>query len=105
MQEAMKLMMSGCEDIQVNELSAKYCYAMSLQTCADIVKNGFLQKQHILLLEFMEMIGRVAFIYYASETDVPLFEKINRVLDAWLPTVNATRQEAEYFCDSDSEQY
>ena len=56
---------------------------MSLQTTHDIVKNSYLKCCHIDFIEFLEMIGRVADV--AFQSDEPLYLKINRVLDEWLP--------------------
>jgi len=55
------------------------------------------------------MIGRVAATFYASDAATPLHEKINKVLDEWLPMVNCIRQEPEYYetvggMDSDSDE-
>jgi hypothetical protein len=45
---------------------------------------------HIELLEFMEMIGRVADCN-SLDADIPLHVKINKVLDEWFTLINATR--------------
>ena len=42
------------------------------------------------LLEFMELIGRVADIYM-HELSKPMYEKINYVLDEWLSLINYER--------------
>ena len=38
---------------------------------------------HMSLLEFMELIGRVADTHF-NDLNKPLYEKINYVLDEWL---------------------
>lgn len=79
------------EPFELGDAQARFCYSMSLQTTPDIVKNGFLKLCHIEFMEFLEMIARVADIYYVDND--PLFEKINKVLDRWLPLVDKERRE------------
>ena len=97
--EAMQLMTEDsplklrCED-------AAFCYAYSLMTLPNIVKNSFLMVDHLTLVEFMELIGRVADIRM-YEMDQPLHQKINYVLDAWLPLVQYEREEPKYYESDD----
>lgn len=74
------------EPFELGDDQAKFCYSMSLQTTADIVKNGFLKLCHIEFIEFLEMVARVADTVYI-QNNLQLFEKINKVLDEWLPFV------------------
>lgn len=48
------------------------------------------------------MIGRVADTHYCDE-ELPLHEKVNRVLDEWLALVGELRREPIYFEESCSE--
>lgn len=51
------------------------------------MKHANVKMYHIEMLEFLEMTGRVAETYYSGE-NIPLHEKINKVLDEWLPLIN-----------------
>ena len=51
-------------------------------------------------LEFLEMIGRVADCAFPDE-DWPLEQKINKVLDVWLPLVGCERKKPKYFMESE----
>ena len=82
--------------VQLSEKDAQTCYALSLMTCQNIVKSGYLQVDHISLLEFYEMIGRCADVFQ-HEADKPLHEKINFVLDEWLAIVGYERREPQYY--------
>ena len=46
------------------------------------------------------MIGRVADCAYPDE-DMPLEEKINQVLDVWLPLVGCERKKPKYYAKSE----
>lgn len=87
------------ETVGLNEEQARFCYGMSLQTQADIVKNSFMKCWHIEVIEFLEMIGRCANMLYQDQ--IPLHKKINRLLDEWLPLCDQERKEPNYFKGSD----
>ncbi len=59
---------------------------------------------HLDLLEFTEMIARVADRYF-SEQETYLHDKINYVLDEWLPLVNEERKEPLYYAEDESDEY
>lgn len=67
----------------------------------DIVKHGRTHLWQIDFLEFMELVARAASLI-CPERDVDgtilqLHEKVNRVLDEWLPLVGCQRHEPEYY--------
>ena len=51
------------------------------------MKNTFVKACHIDLIEFLELVGRVAHCTYSDEPEIKLHEKINRVIDEWLGLV------------------
>jgi len=65
-------------------------------TCPDLVKNAYLCVSHITFVEFLELVGRVAFMHL-EEMDEPLEVKINFILDEWLSLVGCERLESVYF--------
>lgn len=81
---------------RLNEKDAKICYAFSLQTCINLVKHSTNQVDHISLLEFFELIGRAADSHFV-ESDKPLAEKIEYLLDEWLFLINEVRLPAEQY--------
>ena len=82
--------------IKLQERDAVACYALCQMTCPDLVKNSFLSVGHITFIEFLELVGRVADIYF-QDLDAPLEVKINFVLDAWLQLVDKQREDSQYF--------
>ena len=54
------------------------------------------------------MIGRFADVYMADSADMPLFKKVDYVLDEWLSLAKYTRQEPDQYerggDDSDAEE-
>lgn len=101
MNEAIKLM-TKTTNVLLSENDAKFCYAMSLQTCPDIIKHGSQRYLYIEFIEFLEMIGRVA-DKFIVDNEIPLHVKINRVLDEWLNLINVQREPSVYFLDGDSD--
>jgi hypothetical protein len=86
---ALQLMMHDTK-IKLSEKDARACYGLSQQTCPDIVSQGNLRINHLDLLEFTELIGRVADRYF-SEEELFLHTKIEYVLDEWLRVVGMHR--------------
>jgi hypothetical protein len=78
--------------IKLSDTDAYFCYAYCKQSLADIVKHSQVRTAHLDLIEFYELIGRVADTFYCDE-EIELHEKIDRVLDEWLKLVCEVRQE------------
>jgi hypothetical protein len=100
-EECMHLMTKQTS-IHLREKDAMICYAMSQQTVPDLVRNSYLRLQHIDLLEFNEMIARVADVHFC-DLDIPLHQKIEKVLDEWLGIIGELRKEPVYFEGNDSD--
>jgi len=82
----------------LTEKDARACYGLCQQTCADIVTQGNFRLNHLDLIEFTELIGRVADRYFHEE-ELFLHTKIDYVLDEWLRIVDRYRQEPKYFAE------
>ena len=63
--DAIQLMMNDTK-IKLGERDARACYGLSQQTCTDIVSLGNQKLNHLDLLEFTEMIARVADRYFSE---------------------------------------
>lgn len=82
--------------IKLTEKDARACFGLCQQTCPDIVTLGNFRINHLDLVEFFELIGRVADRYF-SEEELFLHTKIDYVLDEWLRVVGKFRAEPTYF--------
>lgn len=60
------------------------------------MKHSQVKTAHLDLVEFYELIGRVAANFYSDE-DIDLHEKISKVLDEWLKLVGETKKEPVKF--------
>lgn len=89
-------LMTQLTKIKLTEKDARACYGLSQQTCTDIVTQGNLRLNHLDLLEFTELIARVADRYF-SEEELFLHTKIEYVLDEWLRVVGQLRRDPIYF--------
>lgn len=89
-QQALDLMCHA-SNFRLTEKDSSVCYVLSLQTCAQLIKNSHSCIDHISFIEFLEMIARFADVYMADTADMPLFKKIDYVLDEWLSLAKYTR--------------
>ncbi len=89
-QQALDLMCHA-SNFRLNEKDASVCYVLSLQTCAQLIKNSHSCIDHISFIEFLEMIARFSDVYMADSADMPLFKKVDYVLDEWLSLAKYTR--------------
>jgi hypothetical protein len=70
-------------DINLSEKEAKFCFGMSKMTVKDEVKNHA-EYDKLKIVEFLEFVGRVAATKYFADTESPLNEKIEKILDPML---------------------
>ena len=87
-------------DLKVTDKNAKFCFGMSKMTVKDEVPQHH-DYNRLKLVEFLEMIGRVAYHKFIDDNDVELSEKIERVLDSIFAVYNFKRIEVEGMIDND----
>lgn len=81
-------------DLKMTDKSVKFCFGMSKMTVQDEVVNRQ-EYNKLRLVEFLEFIGRVAYLKYQDEPEVELAEKIERVLDSIFAVYNFKRAEVD----------
>ena len=87
--------------LQMSDKEAKFCYGMSKMTVSDEV--GMTERYRSLnFVEFIEFVGRVAFVKYKDEDGTPLEKKIERVLDEIFPVYGLRRTKDKGQIDDDN---
>lgn len=77
------------------EKDALFVYGMSKMPNPNETKESKNHKKILHYTELLEMIGRAADFKYKDEGDVPLTEKISRIMDKIFPLVNVRRNAAK----------
>ncbi len=69
------------------------CYGLSKMSVANEMVKGINPYKRLLYVEFLEFISRIADEKYKGQQSIPLYQKIEWVLDDILKLVNVARRE------------
>ena len=96
--------------LKLTKRLVKEAFAMSKMTVvAELEPEGQLQYRKLTIPEFLEVIARVAELNFKDSEleDLPLFQKVEHILDDILPVIGAERVKqtitVEEFSDSDDD--
>ena len=81
-------------NVQMTFKDATLSYGMSKMTVKNEMEKAFNPYKRLAFVEFLEFLGRVAYEKYKT-LSLPLYQKIEKVLDDVLMVVNVARKEMQ----------
>lgn len=84
------LMMKN-SDVQLSDKETRFCYGMSKMTIREEVEKHD-DYDNLKYVEFLEFVGRVAHLKYIDDTETPLENKIEMILDDTFPVFGLKRK-------------